>query len=66
TGKPTTLAGYGIADGASKSDLQSAVNGLVSGAPANLNTLQELAAAINNDPKYSATVDGKLAGKADK
>lgn len=66
SGKPTTLAGYGIADGASKSDLQSAVNGLVSNAPANLNTLQELAAAINNDPKYSATVDGKLAGKADK
>ncbi|PRP72451.1 hypothetical protein BUE93_01580 [Chromobacterium amazonense] len=66
SGKPTTLAGYGIADGASKSDLQSAVNGLVSNAPANLNTLQELAASINNDPKYSATVDGKLAGKADK
>ncbi|OQS45401.1 hypothetical protein [Chromobacterium violaceum] len=66
TGKPTTLAGYGIADGASKTDLQNAVNGLVSGAPANLNTLQELAAAVNNDPKYSATVDGKLAGKADK
>ncbi|OLZ68746.1 hypothetical protein BS642_21405, partial [Chromobacterium violaceum] len=61
TGKPSTLAGYGIADGASKTDLQNAVNGLVSGAPANLNTLQELAAAVNNDPKYSATVDGKLA-----
>ncbi|MGY8627878.1 gp53-like domain-containing protein [Chromobacterium violaceum] len=66
SGKPTTLAGYGIADGASKSDLQSAVNGLVSNAPANLNTLQELATAINNDPKFSATVDAKLAGKADK
>ncbi|MEO2217421.1 hypothetical protein ABGV49_10175 [Chromobacterium vaccinii] len=66
TGKPTTLAGYGIGDGASKTDLQNAVNGLVAGAPANLNTLQELAAAVNNDPKYSATVDGKLAGKADK
>ncbi|WP_434632078.1 hypothetical protein [Chromobacterium sp. CV08] len=66
SGKPTTLAGYGIVDGASKGDLQSAVNGLVSGAPANLNTLQELAAALNNDAKYSATVDGKLAAKADK
>ncbi|QND82702.1 Phage tail fiber protein H [Chromobacterium vaccinii] len=66
TGKPTTLAGYGIGDAASKNDLQTAVNGLVAGAPANLNTLQELAAAVNNDPKYSATVDGKLAGKADK
>ncbi|UTH76112.1 tail fiber protein [Chromobacterium sp. IIBBL 290-4] len=66
SGKPTTLAGYGIADGASKGDLQSAVSGLVSSAPDNLNTLQELAAAVNNDPKYSSTVDGKLAGKADK
>ncbi|MEN2426880.1 tail fiber protein [Chromobacterium vaccinii] len=65
-GKPTTLAGYGIGDGASKTDLQTAVNGLIASAPANLNTLQELAAAVNNDPKYSATVDGKLAGKADK
>lgn len=66
SGKPNTLAGYGIGDGASKADLQNAVNSLVSGAPANLNTLQELAAAVNNDPKYSATVDGKLASKADK
>ncbi|MCD4483450.1 hypothetical protein LQR31_03055 [Chromobacterium vaccinii] len=66
SGKPTTLAGYGIGDGASKADLQNAVNSLVSGAPANLNTLQELAAAVNNDSKYSATVDGKLASKADK
>lgn len=66
SGKPATLAGYGIADGASKTDLQNAVSGLVSGAPANLNTLQELAAAVNNDPKFSSTVDGKLAGKADK
>ncbi|MGC0153075.1 LamG-like jellyroll fold domain-containing protein [Chromobacterium vaccinii] len=64
--KATTLAGYGIADGASKTDLQTAVNALVAGAPGNLNTLQELAAALNNDAKYAATVDGKLAGKADK
>ncbi|UTH76114.1 hypothetical protein [Chromobacterium sp. IIBBL 290-4] len=66
SGKPTTLAGYGIADGASKGDLQSVVSGLVANAPANLNTLQELASAINNDAAYSATVDGKLQGKADK
>ncbi|WP_199406735.1 hypothetical protein [Chromobacterium sp. ATCC 53434] len=66
SGKPTTLAGYGIVDGVSKGDLQNAVNGVVSGAPANLNTLQELAAALNNDPKYAGTVDGKLAAKADR
>ncbi|WP_434632075.1 phage tail protein [Chromobacterium sp. CV08] len=66
TGKPTTLAGYGIADGASRGDLQNALNALVAGAPNSLNTLQGLAAAMNNDPKYYSTVDSKLAGKADK
>ncbi|MBT2869769.1 hypothetical protein JQK19_21280 [Chromobacterium violaceum] len=64
--KASTLVGYGIVDGASKTDLQTAVNNLIASAPASLNTLQQLAAALNNDPKYSNTVDGKLAGKADK
>ncbi|MGC0153077.1 hypothetical protein ACPRNU_11500 [Chromobacterium vaccinii] len=46
--------------------LKQQVDGLQAGTPANLNTLQLLAAAVNNDPKYSGTVDGKLAFKADK
>jgi len=36
---------------------------LVNGAPANLNTLSELAASINNDPAYAATTAADLATK---
>ncbi|OQS45636.1 tail fiber protein [Chromobacterium violaceum] len=64
--KPTTLAGYGITDGASKTDLQTAVNNLVAGAPGALNTLQELAAALGNDANYAASITKQLANKADK
>ncbi|MGC0152981.1 phage tail protein [Chromobacterium vaccinii] len=64
--RPTTLAGYGIADGASKTDLQTAVNNLVAGAPGALNTLQELAAALGNDANYAATITKQLTNKADK
>ncbi|POZ60159.1 gp53-like domain-containing protein [Chromobacterium alticapitis] len=66
SGKPTTLAGYGIADGASKTDLKTAVDGLVAGAPGALNTLKELADALGSDQNFAATVTNKLAGKADK
>ncbi|MDE1713887.1 tail fiber protein, partial (plasmid) [Chromobacterium amazonense] len=62
----TTLAGYGITDGATKAELKAAVDGLVSGAPGALNTLQELAAALGNDNNFAATITNKLAGKADK
>ncbi|WP_233201081.1 tail fiber protein [Chromobacterium alticapitis] len=62
----TTLAGYGITDGATKAELKAAVDGLVSGAPGALNTLQELAAALGNDNNFAATVTNKLASKADK
>ncbi|AVG15161.1 hypothetical protein CFN79_04400 [Chromobacterium vaccinii] len=64
--KPTTLAGYGIVDGASKTDLQTAVNNLVANAPGALNTLQELAAALGNDANYAASVTKQLSNKADK
>ncbi|AUH53171.1 hypothetical protein CXB49_21440 [Chromobacterium sp. ATCC 53434] len=64
--KPTTLAGYGIVDGASKTDLQTAVSNLVAGAPGALNTLQELAAALGNDANYAATITKQLSNKADK
>ncbi|MDE1713882.1 phage tail protein (plasmid) [Chromobacterium amazonense] len=64
--KPTTLAGYGITDGASKADLQSAVSNLVAGAPGALNTLQELAAALGNDANFAASIAKLLAGKADR
>ena len=61
--RPTTLAGYGISDGASKTDLKAAIDGVVAGA---LNTLQELAAALGNDQNFAASIAKLLAGKADK
>ncbi|NHQ84365.1 hypothetical protein HA051_22615 [Chromobacterium vaccinii] len=66
TGQQSTLADYGITDGASKTDLQKAVNDLVAGAPGALNTLQELAAALGNDQNFAATITNQLAGKASK
>ncbi|MGC0152671.1 pyocin knob domain-containing protein, partial [Chromobacterium vaccinii] len=66
TGKPTTLAGYGIADGASKAELQTAINNLVAGAPGALDTLKELSQALNNDASFATTVTNALAKKADK
>lgn len=40
-----------------------AITQIVAAAPANMNTLQELAAAIGNDPAYSTTVNTLLASK---
>ncbi|MDE1716333.1 hypothetical protein PWG14_28095, partial [Chromobacterium amazonense] len=64
--RATTLAGYGIIDGASKADLKTAIDGVVAGAPGALNTLQELAAALGNDQNFASTVAKTLASKADK
>ncbi|EJJ3437564.1 tail fiber protein, partial [Salmonella enterica subsp. enterica serovar Agona] len=36
---------------------------LINGAPATLDTLKEIAAAINNDPKFSTTINNALSGK---
>ncbi|UTH73341.1 tail fiber protein [Chromobacterium sp. IIBBL 290-4] len=66
SGKPTTLGGYGITDAASKTDLQTAVNNLVAGAPGALDTLQELAAALGNDQNFAGTIANTLSNKADK
>lgn len=41
-----------------------AITALVNGAPANLDTLLEIAAAINNDPSYYTTVNTALGLKA--
>jgi hypothetical protein len=41
--------------------ITSAVNGLVAGAPTALDTLNELAAALNDDENFSATVANSLA-----
>lgn len=49
-----------------QSDLTSAINGLINAAPSALDTLNELAAAINNDSSFSTTVNNLLNGKVSK
>ncbi|HFO7789878.1 TPA: phage tail protein, partial [Escherichia coli] len=39
------------------------ITALINGAPATLDTLKEIAAAINNDPKFSTTINNALSGK---
>ena len=64
TGKPTTLAGYGITDGATTSYVTTQINNVIDSAPGALNTLNELAAALNDDANFSTTVTNSLATKA--
>ncbi|HCL0972504.1 TPA: phage tail protein, partial [Escherichia coli] len=40
-----------------------AITALINGAPDTLDTLKEIAAAINNDPKFSTTINNALSGK---
>nr|WP_249414986.1 phage tail protein [Citrobacter freundii] len=61
---PTAAAGNNTTQLATTAFVQAAVLSLISGAPANLDTLQELAAAINNDPNFSTTLSNALALKA--
>ena len=49
TGKPTTLAGYGITDGATTSYVTTQINNVIDSAPGALNTLNELAAALGDE-----------------
>ena len=45
--------------------MQSALAGVLGQPPASLDTLEKLAAALGNDPAFSATVSAQLAGKVD-
>lgn len=45
--------------------VSTAVSGLLDGAPAALDTLNELAAALNDDASYATTITNALAGKLD-
>jgi len=45
------------------SDITTAINNLIDGAPAALDTLNELAAAINDDASYAATITTALGAK---
>ena len=64
TGKPTTLAGYGITDGATTSYVTTQINNVIDSAPGALDTLNELAAALGDDANFSTTVTNNLAAKA--
>lgn len=61
---PTPPAGNNSALIASTAFVQAAILALIGGAPATLDTLKEIAAAINNDPNFSTTINNALALKA--
>ncbi|MCP6134434.1 phage tail protein, partial [Klebsiella pneumoniae] len=44
--------------------VKAAITALINGAPGTLDTLKAIAAAINNDPNYSTTINNALALKA--
>jgi hypothetical protein len=65
----TTVGGYGyiksadLSGYATENYVNTAVDNLVDGAPGLLDTLNELAAAINDDANYATTMTTALAGK---
>ena len=65
--KPTTLAGYGITDGRTAaqitSEISAVVDALIDSAPGALDTLNELAAALGDDPNFASTIASTLATK---
>jgi phage-related tail fiber protein len=64
----TTLSGYGILDSytmaQANSYVTSAISAVVNGAPAALDTLNEIASALGNDANLSATLTTLIASKA--
>lgn len=60
---PTPDAGNNTTRIATTEFVQAAITALINGAPATLDTLKEIAAAINNDPKFSTTINNALSGK---
>jgi len=68
TGTPTTLAGYGITDAYTNTQvdtaINTAVNNVLGGAPALLDTLDEIAAALGDDPNFVTTINTAIALKA--
>lgn len=72
--KSTTLSGYGITDAYTKTQTDSKINELASskvselvgGAPETLDTLNELAAALGDDPNFATTMTNLIGTKANK
>ncbi|EJC5417693.1 phage tail protein [Escherichia coli] len=61
---PTPAAGNNTTQVATTAFVQAALTALINGAPATLDTLKEIGAAINNDPNFSTTINNALALKA--
>lgn len=72
--KSTTLAGYGINDAYTKLETdakaieiaQAECARLVASAPETLNTLDEIAAALGDNPNFATTITNQLGTKANK
>lgn len=62
--KATTLSGYGITDAYTKTQVDKKVADLVNSAPETLDTLNELASALGNDPNFATTVANQIGTKA--
>lgn len=66
--KATTLAGYGITNAYTKdetnSQISAATAALVDQAPETMDTLNELAAALGDDPNFATTVSNQIGTKA--
>lgn len=66
--KSTTLSGYGITDAYTKTQtnnqIDTKVAALVDQAPETLNTLDELAAALGDDPNFATTITNMIGTKA--
>ncbi|HDB9799762.1 TPA: tail fiber protein [Escherichia coli] len=61
---PTAEQGTNSTQIANTAFVKAAITALINGAPGTLDTLKEIAAAINNDPNYSTTINNALALKA--
>ncbi|EDY7131620.1 hypothetical protein GPE24_004063 [Salmonella enterica subsp. enterica] len=61
---PTAAQGTNSTQIANTAFVKAAITALINGAPGTLDTLKEIAAAINNDPNFSTTVNNALALKA--
>ncbi|WP_430733931.1 tail fiber protein [Escherichia coli] len=61
---PTAAQGTNSTQIANTAFVKAAITALINGALGTLDTLKEIAAAINNDPNYSTTINNALALKA--
>jgi hypothetical protein len=55
-----------LASKVEQSDINTAIANLVDSSPSTLDTLNELAAALNDDPNFATTITNQLSNKVDK